>query len=254
MRRRTKTLFFLFAVVGALLFAACRAERAVVDHRAMPPVFLWAWEREEDLRFLDPKRFGVAFLAQTLVLDRDEVIFRPRRQPLKIAPDAYLIAVTRVESLRESARRPALSAAQRGKIVRLISQTLELPGVRGVQLDFDAARSEREFYRALVNDLKNELPGETPLSITALASWCAGDNWFRDLPIDEAVPMVFVMGADRERIRSFLVRGNDWREPLCRGSYGLSVDEPLAADFRPGRRFYYFKSSAWTKMDLEKIR
>jgi hypothetical protein len=80
-----------------------------------------------------------------------------------------------------------------------------------------------------------------------------GDNWFNDFPVDEAVPMAFVMGADSQRIRDFLIKENDWREPLCRGSYGISIDEPLDVKFKPNRRFYYFKSSAWEKSDLKKL-
>ena len=35
---------------------------------AVPLLVLWAWERPEDLRFLDPIRVGVAFLAATVRL------------------------------------------------------------------------------------------------------------------------------------------------------------------------------------------
>ena len=89
--------------------------------------------------------------------------------------------------------------------------------------------------------------------MTALASWCVGDAWFSDFPVDEAVPMAFAMGADDKAIRGFLNAGNDWREPLCRGSYGIAVDEPLTAEFQPNRRFFYFKSKAWEKADTDKL-
>ena len=46
--------------------------------------------------------------------------------------------------------------------------------------------------------------------MTSLASWCTGDAWFNDFPVDEAVPMVFQMGADSEKIKTFLRNGNDW--------------------------------------------
>ena len=219
----------------------------------MPKKILWAWEREEDLRFLDPEKFGVAFLAQLLNLQQTEVIFNPRRQPLELPPNIYLIAVTRIETVKENSKRPALSNDQKRKIVSLVKKTLELPNVKAIQIDFDVVVSERNFYRGLINDLKKELPENTPLTITSLASWCIGDNWFNDFPIDEAVPMAFVMGADDKSIRDFLAKDNDWREPLCRGSYGVSIDEPLNIKFKPERRIYYFKSSAWEKRDLEKL-
>ena len=219
----------------------------------MPDKILWAWEREEDLRFIDTEKFGVAFLAQTLILQNDEVVFKPRRQPLEIAPGTYLIAVTRIETIKDQKNRPKLSAEQLQKVIPLVKKTLQLPDVRALQIDFDVVVSEREFYKSLITELKKELPENTPLTITSLASWCVGDAWFNDFPIDEAVPMAFQMGADDERIRSFLANGNDWREPLCRGAYGISIDEPLKISFKPNRRFYYFNPKPWNKNDLENL-
>ncbi len=245
----------VFLCFPLVLAAACGTKNNVKINDQMPPKIVWAWERPEDLRFLEPEKFGVAFLAQTLTLQRDEVAFRPRRQPLELTPNTYVIAVTRIETVKENAKRPAFSAGQREKIVDLVKKTLQLPDVKAIQIDFDVTVSERGFYRALVNDLKKELPENMPLSITSLASWCVGNSWFNDFPIDEAVPMAFEMGADSERIRDYLAKGNDWNEPLCRGSYGISIDDPLLnVQFKPNRRFYYFKSSAWQKSDLEKLK
>ena len=249
-------LFRAVLIVSTFFFFACsnKIQNNPKTNNKIPSKILWAWERAEDLRFLGSEKFGVAFLAQTLVLQQDEVVFRPRRQPLEVLPETYLIAVTRIETMKESGKRPTLSDEQKKKVVSLVKKTLELPNVRAIQIDFDVVVSERSFYRNLINDVKKELPENTPLTITALASWCVGDGWFNDFPIDEAVPMAFVMGADSERIRDFLAKENDWREPLCRGSYGISIDEPLNVKFKPNRRFYYFKSTAWEKADLERIK
>src|SRR5215213_7147608 len=253
-RQNAKTFLSLFVL--AALLGACGSKNQVNTRLSaeMPKKIVWAWERPEDLRFLDAEKYGVAFLAQTLILQQDDVAFRPRRQPLELADNTYVIAVTRIETVKESTKRPALSDEQRKRIVSLIKKTLQLPNVKAIQTDFDVRQSERKFYRTLVNDLKKELPENTPLTITSLASWCVGDSWFNDFPIDEAVPMAFEMGADSERIRDFLSKGSDWNEPLCRGSYGISIDDPLVnVNFKPNRRFYYFKSSAWEKSDLEKL-
>jgi hypothetical protein len=248
-----KPSIFVLFLLSLGLFCACRQPNQIKINEQMPARVLWAWEREEDLRFLDPEKFAVAFYAQTLTLQTDEVLFRPRRQKLEIPPNLYLIAVTRIETVKETPKRPAFNAEQRRKLVDLIKNTLARPQVKAVQIDFDAAVSERDFYRSLIADLKNALPADTPLSITSLASWCVGDNWYNDFPVDEAVPMIFRMGADDRAIRDYLGRGRDWREPLCRGSYGLAVEEPVRAEFKAGRRFYYFKSSAWSKSDLDRL-
>jgi len=255
MFRQKPTTFLTFFLL-LLLAGGCGTKNQVNPRLGieMPPKILWAWERPEDLRFLDAEKFGVAFLAQTLTLQQDEVVFRPRRQPLELPENIYLIAVTRIETTKDASKRAALSDEQRKKIVNLIKKSLALPGVKAIQTDFDVRSSERNFYRALVLDLKKELPENTPLTMTSLASWCVGDNWFNDFPVDEAVPMAFDMGADDKAIRDFLGKENDWREPLCRGSYGISLEDPLNVNFKPNRRFYYFKSKAWEKTDLERLK
>ena len=244
----------VFYISLCVLISACRVpnDKSAAITATSPPKILWAWERPEELGFLDTKEFGVAFLAQTLYLLNEEVKFSPRRQALEVPGNTYLIAVSRIET-RKDQTRPILSDEQRERIVSLIKNTLELPNVKGVQIDFDVVASERVFYRSLIVDLKKELPEKTPLTITALASWCVGDTWFNDLPIDEAVPMVFQMGADNNAIRDFLGKGNDWNEPLCRGSYGISTSEPLKIAFKPNRTFYFFNEAAWKESDLKKL-
>jgi hypothetical protein len=231
----------------------CRVERTRnrVDEKGLPPIILWAWERPEDLRFLTSSRHGVAFLAQTLVLKADDVIRKPRRQPLMLSPATRAIAVTRIESLKTTGERPSLSQAQTEKLVNLIAQTLKLPSVWAVQIDFDAVTSERAFYRSLLEDLRSKLPDDTPLSITALASFCLGDRWIKDLPVDEAIPMAFRMGTDSRKIRSLLEEGHDFRGDLCRRSYGIALDEPLKTNFDDARRVYAFNSRSWTQEDLQ---
>ena len=240
--------------MSLVLFISCMSKaptRNRADERGLPHIILWAWERPEDLEFIDPQRFGVAFLAQTLALSGEEVIFNPRRQPLKVRPEIKLIAVTRIESQKTTGKRAALSPAQREKLVNLILKTKDLTNVSAIQIDFDAVNSEREFYRALLGDVRKQLPDDVPLSMTALASFCLGDRWLSDLPVDEAVPMIFRMGTDDKPIRNFLAGGNDFNEPLCRKSYGIALDEPLQMKFADARRLYVFNVRAWAAKDIQ---
>ena len=241
----------LFPLLVCLLLLGCSTAtiRRPVTYDA-PMKIVWAWERPEDLRFLDPNEFGVAFLAQTVTLTRDEVRSASRRQPLSVPDNIYVIAVTRVETLKDPASRPLLTDAQIDELVSLTLRTLERPNVRGVQIDFDAAVSERGFYRRFMEKLRARMPAEMPLTMTALASWCVGDRWLNEMPVYEAVPMVFEMGRDGERIRSFLAEGNDWNESLCTASYGLSVNERPVEGLKNGRRRYYFNDAPWTPADV----
>jgi hypothetical protein len=241
------------AVSALLILSGCKSKtqtRNRMDEKNFPSIILWAWERPEELRSIDPNRFAVAFLAQTLVLKGDEVILKPRHQPLDVSPETRLIAVTRIESQKTTGQRAALSDSQKQKIVGLVAKTLELRNISAIQIDFDAAVSEREFYRAFLQDLRQKLPDNVPLSMTALASFCVGDQWLRNLPVDEAVPMIFRMGADDQTIRDLLAGGEDFGEPLCRRSYGLAIDEPLDAKLDASRRRYVFNSRSWTQADV----
>lgn len=248
-------LFLLLSL--CLPFASCSSgTEGYTPSRRMdgfPQFFLWAWERPEDLTFIDTERYGVAFLAQTLTLANEEVTAHLRRQPLRVPPGTKLIAVTRVESRKHTGGPVSLGEAQRNKLTDHILRTLRLPDVAGVQIDFDVVVSERGFYRELLADLRERLPDDVPLSMTALASFCLGDRWMAGLAVDEAVPMVFRMGTDNEPIRRILQGGGDFREPLCRTSYGLSLDELPDMKFDSSRRIYLFNPRPWKPADLQDI-
>lgn len=215
----------------------------------LPPVILWAWERPEKLDYLDPQKVGVAFLAKTIYLRGDDAASRPRLQPLTMPTGAAVIAVARVETPRESdGAASTLSQQQLKDVVTEIAELGSLPNVVMIQVDFDATTTQRSFYRALLNELRAKLPPSTLLSITALASWCKGDNWLDDLPIDEAVPMLFRMGVERKQFLSQLAAGVSFSAKPCQASAGISTDEPIAK-LPPGhqiQRVYVFNPKSWS--------
>jgi hypothetical protein len=209
----------------------------------LPATILWAWERPEKLDFIDPQKIGVAFLARTIYLRGNRVVSRPRLQPFSLPAGASVIAVARIES--DHFERVALSSQQLTETVAEISELASSPNVAMVQVDFDATTTERAFYRALLKDLRNKLPPSTLLSITALASWCKGDNWLEDLPVDEAVPMLFRMGVERKQFLSQLAAGAGFNSTPCQASAGVSLDEPLT-QLPPVQRLYVFNPSVWS--------
>lgn len=220
------------------------------SHRAsLPSQMVWAWERNEDLRSL-PNGSGVAFLADTIILQAGSVVERPRLHSLLVSPSTRLTAVVRFESEEPIPRAliPRLSERLAG--------VAALPNVEGLQIDFDAHRSQRESYAELLRQLRDRLPEDRPLSITALASWCEGDNWLQRLPIDYAVPMLFRLGPERAEFRHAAERGQLFREPVCRRAIGLSTDEPLALGIKPASIFW-FSPTPWSAEQfraLEKTR
>src|SRR5215510_11813025 len=194
---------------------------------SLPPVMLWAWERPEKLNFIDTTKVGVAFLAKTILLKADELNVRPRLQPLELPNETKTVAVVRIETDRREV--PALSEYQLTSTAAEISALAKLPNITAVQIDFDATVSQRDFYRQLVQRVRRDLPNQIALSITALASWCDGDNWPRDLPIDEAVPMFFRMGVDQHQFAARLKTGDGFLKAPCQNAAGVSTDEPITA-------------------------
>lgn len=255
-------IIFLLAVSlitsAALLFQKRDATRAFYGASAAPAgrmsgfprIVLWAWERPVRLDFIDTREMGVAFLSKTLYLRGERVLSRPRLQPLSVPQGTVLIAVARIESDRKET--PRLSRGQLEKAAGELAELAQLPGVSAVQIDFDATVTERSFYRDLLVELRRRMPGQMPLSITALASWCTHDDWLTGLPVDEAVPMLFRMGVDRRGVLSYLATGQGFRTPLCRGSSGISTDELLPSS-PPGPRLYIFNAGEWSPASVNQI-
>jgi hypothetical protein len=219
----------LVVSLALLVLTACRRDPLPM----FPRVMLWAWESRQDLSFLDPRDAGVAFLARTVLLKDGQAQIRPRFQPLHVPPGTVLMAVVRIES-----QGPALPPVQ--TVCSVVSEPAALAGVRALQIDFDAKSSERSFYRVLLQCVRSRVA--LPVVITALAGWCQYDDWIRDLPVNDAVPMLFRMGPERYR------SGSEFRLGLCQSSFGISIDEPIARLPR-GKRIYIFHPGPWTQID-----
>ncbi len=258
--RKSLIAFVALALAGVLAALTYTKARSVFTGRTtsapispsqrMPRVVLWAWERPVDLRFINPRETGVAFLARTIRLRANEVAVRRRLQPLELPNGASVVAVARVET--DTRNKPDLSDFQTENLADAIAEMAQLPNVSSIQIDFDATRSERSFYRGVILAVRKRLPATVNLSITALASWCTDDDWISDLPIDEAVPMLFRMGPDRATIRNRLASGEEFAARPCRSSYGISTDEPLQ-NLSAAKRLYVFNPDSWTESSVRAI-
>jgi len=239
-----KMVIVLAALVAGASDTLAAAQRfAHADQMSrLPRIILWAWERRENLNFIDPDKTAVAYLACTLDLDGDRVLVRPRFQPLTVPRRTTLIAVVRIETDRRSP--PTLSASQRAETARIIAGFAHTSPA-AIQIDFDARRSERAFYSDLLADVRGRLPASIPLSMTALASWCLDDDWISGLPVDEAVPMLYRMGRDASTITNYMREGGEFVPALSRNSVGLSLDEQVAG-LAAGKRVYLFSPKPWT--------
>ena len=209
--------------------------------RSLPRRMAWAWERDEDLRWL-PRDAGVAYVATTVRIEGDGVTVRGRRNSLWLAPATMRVPVVHVDA--STASPPELNSAQREAIVAEVLRAAQASPSKVVQLDFEARLSQRGFLRETVGDARRALPADVALSVTALASWCAGDRWMSDLPADEVVPMAFRMSRDSGVLRAMLARQGNFAAAECRVAVGTATDEPLAGLTAPRR--YVFSSRPWS--------
>jgi hypothetical protein len=216
---------------AAIVLLSCSCHKRPDPLPGFPRLVLWAWERPENLQFLDPNSAGVAFLSRTVSWRAGELHSQPRLQRLQVPPDTPLMAVVRLESSGAPLPEPESVNAE-------ILKSAALPGVRVLQVDFDARLSEREWYRGLIRELRGKLNASVPLTITALASWCDRDSWIADLPVAEAVPMLFRMGAGEP------TRTREFRTPICQSSFGVATDE-LPDALPRGRRLFVFHPRPW---------
>ena len=217
----------------------------------MPQTVVWAWEEAEDLR-LAPTSVGVAYLAETLFVGQaapgvPKLTVLSRHQPLAVAPGAAVMAVVRLIALPGFQDSGPIREQTATELVEIAHRS----GLRALQVDFDATRSQRAFYASVLTQLRPRMPATMPLSITALLSWCAAGpgtgDWLSTLPIDEAVPMFFRLGGTARS--GDHKSGYPLREPHCRGSIGISTDESWP-QLRPHARIYLFAPRPWTERQL----
>ena len=220
--------------------------RSTAKPTTAPHIILWAWERPEDLTTLNPQQAGVAFLAERLFLGANLQLV-PRRQKIAVPPGVWAEAVVRIETTRDFKDTEAL----REETAQALLRVAALTNLHGLQIDFDATRSQQPFYADVLQRVRTGLPAGLELSMTALVSWCSTqDGWLARLPVDAAVPMYFGMGK----------HAGQWqiREPLCTTSLGVSTDEPwMAPEMAPemtephtNKRLYLFAPQPWTKEQI----
>jgi len=174
----------------------------------MPPLVLWAWDRDDDFSFIDNRDTAVAYLAATLTLRGEGVFLPPPHNPLSPQKGTPVVEVAHVEIDRHEP--PVVSDAQARDFAETLAALHEnLPG-EFLQIDFEARSSQRDFYVKAVTALRQRLP-DAVLSATALSSWCLNERWIESLAVDEVVPMFFRMGPDRRRIREYFANGGDFQ-------------------------------------------
>ncbi len=211
---------------------------------AQRKIVLWIWDRSCDLRFLDKNEFDFALLSKTYEIDDSVVRVIPRHGSVIVTENASVFPVVRLQTIGISSRVDA-------RIIRELTDKIctdaaAYPKAMKIQIDFDAKMSERKWYGNLLKCVRDRLPADRTLSITALASWCYEKDWLESLSADEIVPMFFRMGRDSSHIKQEFPKmfSSLYSDPkYC---LGISLDEPLPLSLQM-RRLYVFNPNQWDK-------
>ncbi len=233
-------------LLGLLFFyAGCNA-----DNKNYPRIMIWAWERKEDLRFIDVNQAGVAYLALTFKIKQGKIIKRRRTNSLILAKNTYVIPVIRIEADNSLLLMPNKEIQL--SILKEIALIVEKSRADRVQIDFEVLKSQRIFYKELLLELKKILSAKIKISITGLVSWCYEEDWSFDLPVEEIVPMSFDLGKDKKVFFKKMNSGEKFTNPLCRQSVGIALFSEIP-NFYSRPRFYLFSNRAWNEADFKKI-
>ena len=259
MRQQRKTELSALMIFLALAVAG-RALSQNTPPQLPQRTILWAWQRAEDLSFIDTNKFAVAYLACSVLVKSDRLQVTWRQQKLKVPEQALMMPVIRIDTERRGTA--DLSESRAEELASLVAKIATRPRTSALQIDFDAVETERPFYRRLLKLIRTKLPDNLALSMTALASWCLFDDWLQDLPVDETVPMMFSLGADRQKLQHYFATGHDFLNKRCGNALGLSLEDPqinklmipLSKQRKIPVRVYMFTKTAWTRDKVEAVR
>ena len=218
------------------------------------PVILWVWERPENLYFLKDKNVTFAYLSGTVTKTNDGLVYYPRRQPLRIPDNNKTISVVRIED--KSDKYGFNDEDQKEMSDFIVESCQEKKSNISCQIDFDATKSQIDFYKKLVVEVREKLSKDINLSLTSLVSWCTiSSPWFEELPIDEIVPMFFRLGKDDNLYWRKIKNGDLKLHPICQKAVGVATDEFLPNKiYLENKPIYIFNNKYWIQSDWDIIK
>ena len=240
-----KLLFLILALVVIVSFAYFKNKSS--------NIVIWVWERSENLYFMENENVSFSYLAGTITKTDKGLIPHFRQQPLRIPDNSKTMAVVRIEHRIEN---KDLSDSDRKIITKFIIESCtQLEKNSSCQIDFDATKSQLDFYKKLLIDVRHALPKKMKLSITSLLSWCTTKNaWFDNSPVDEVVPMFFRLGTDSNEYWSKIKNNKLELNPACKKSIGISTDENLPKKYLKNKTIYIFNNEYWSYENWSKIK
>lgn len=225
---------------------------------------VWSWDYPQDLTFIKSGAADIAYYAGSMYLHEGRLFFqeRARCKPLKISSGVFAYPVIRIETEGKAGE-----VSNQDEIIAGISRAVlsleKRSKSKKIQIDFDARESERDFYTALLKTLRAKLSPDTKLEITALASWCSGDNFIKEGLCDRQIPMLFSMGHEEKANEKTSKKTAAILSHIDKARFktvGLSVNEPQTNQaikesglLANSTDLFLFSSTPWTKESWKKI-
>lgn len=243
---------FFYAIIVVLVLVVSVTALLFYNNQQRNGLYVWAWERPEDLRFLknSADKITIVYYAGDVVIKSGSMVIHPRRNKLLLPSGARAMPLIRIDNFDKAV---ALTEERVQAIQNFIVRACSVPGVSGCQIDFDATISERPVYAKLITEVKKEIPNNISLSITALVSWCDKFSWLDNTAIDYAVPMFYRLGSDRAQIQNNRVGQTFMKSKKCQSAVGVSVDERIPDKrYLRGRDIYLFNPNPWNEKNFDR--
>lgn len=243
---------FFYVIVIVLVFVVSVAALLFYNNQQRNSIYVWTWERPEDLRFLEDNadKITIVYYAGDVVMRNGVMDIHPRRNKLLLPSGVRAMPLIRIDNFDKVV---ALTEERVQAIKNFIARACAVYGISGCQIDFDATVSERPAYAKIIAEVKKEIPNNISLSITALVSWCDRTSWLDDTAIDYAVPMFYRLGPDRAQIQNDRVGQTFMKSKKCQSAVGVSVDERIPDKrYLQGRDIYLFNPNPWDEENFNR--
>lgn len=198
-----------FAVLALILIlSACKTPDSPLSHE----VYVWQrqWMSQHAAALAESHDSFVALRILAAQIHPQEGEVRARVDTALLAADTRPVVLV----LRVDGEMSALNAQQIGALLTSVSDAWRSAGVnlRGIEIDFDCARSRLDAYAKLLAGLRAQFDSGLRLSITALPAWIGSPALIDVLAqVDEAVLQVHSVSApdqglfDAQRARGWIV-------------------------------------------------
>ncbi len=207
-------------------------------------IYLYAWEREEDLSFLkNYENVGIALFALQIDLYNDHIVSHERTTSVVAPPGKKIVPVIRVDIKENS---PALPE----KAIKLISNICNRSLWRECQIDFDFKETQKSFYIAFMNDVAKQLNKDIKLTATSLPSYCYQGDFYKTISVAYVVPLLIDVGADEGYLKN--VKKDPFQGEKCGTAIGVGTYQgTYPTRIFPRKEVYLFSNRAWTKKRFE---